>query len=39
MATPTITPRKDDYGGHALVLDWDTEFIPWARGKLRKKKL
>jgi hypothetical protein len=28
-------PRADDYGGHAILLDWDTEFIPWMRGKLR----
>jgi hypothetical protein len=39
MSLQTVEPRKDDYGGHALVLDWDTEFIPWVRGKLRKKKL
>lgn len=33
----TITappPRRDDFGGHAALLDWDTQFVPWMRGKL-----
>ena len=31
-----VTPARDDYGGHAVYLDWDTQFLPWAQGKLRK---
>lgn len=30
-------PRADDYGNHAVLLDWDTEVVPWMRGKLRAK--
>jgi hypothetical protein len=29
----TASPSRDDYGNHAVYLDWDTEFLPWARGK------
>lgn len=36
MSLQTVEPRADDFGGHAVYLDWDTEFIPWASGKLRK---
>ena len=28
-------PRADDYGGHAVYLDWDREFLPWAKGRKR----
>jgi hypothetical protein len=28
-------PRADDYGHHAILLDWETEFIPWVQGKNR----
>jgi hypothetical protein len=34
----TITaqaPAKDDYGNHAVYLDWEREFLPWASGKKR----
>lgn len=34
--TTLAAPRRDDYGGHAVYLDWDTQFIPWMRGKLTK---
>lgn len=27
-------PRRDDFGGHAVYLNWDREFLPWMRGKL-----
>lgn len=30
----TRIPRHDDYGGHAVYLDWDDEFIPWLHGEL-----
>jgi hypothetical protein len=39
MSLTAIEPRKDDFGGHAVLLDWETEFIPWCSGKLRKKNL
>src|SRR5258708_23047272 len=29
------SPRADDFGGHAVLLDWD-DFMLWASGKLRK---
>ena len=29
-------PASDDYGGHAVLLDWDREFLPWAAGKLKR---
>jgi hypothetical protein len=32
----TAQPRADDYGGHAVLLDWETQFIPWLGGRLRK---
>lgn len=35
MSLPPTEPRADDYGGHALVLDWEREFLPWAAGKKR----
>lgn len=28
--------RRDDYGNHAVYLDWETQFLPWARGELRR---
>ncbi len=37
MTAVAAEPRADDYGGHAVYLDWDTEYIPWAKGKLRHK--
>jgi hypothetical protein len=36
MSLTAVEPRADDFGGHAVVLDWETQFIPWVRGKLRK---
>jgi hypothetical protein len=35
MTVAETTPRADDYGHHAVLLDWDSAFIPWVRGKLR----
>jgi hypothetical protein len=35
MTTAPAEPRPDDFGGHAVVLDWEREFLPWAAGKLR----
>jgi len=37
---PTAVAREtpdppDHYGHHAVVLDWDREFLPWTRGKYR----
>ena len=29
-------PARDDYGGHAILLDWERQFLPWAQGKLRR---
>jgi hypothetical protein len=34
MTVMTSAPRRDDFGGHAVYLDWNTQFIPWMRGKL-----
>jgi hypothetical protein len=34
MTTMLAEPRTDDFGGHAVYLDWESEFIPWMRGKL-----
>jgi hypothetical protein len=28
------TTRADDFSGHAVLLDWDAQFIPWMRGRL-----
>jgi hypothetical protein len=28
-------PRAGDFGGHAVLLEWETEFKPWAQGKKR----
>jgi len=28
--------RPDDFGGHAVVLDWDRQFIPWLQGKINR---
>lgn len=39
MTATATEPRADDYGHHAVLLDWDLEFIPWVQGKLRKKSL
>jgi hypothetical protein len=39
MSLQVVEPRKDDFGRHAVLLDWDKEFLPWAMGKLRKKNL
>jgi hypothetical protein len=39
VSLAAVEPRADDYGGHAVVLDWKTEFIPWLRGKKRKAKV
>lgn len=36
MTATATEPRADDYGHHAILLDWDTGFIPWVQGKLRK---
>ena len=34
MSMPAVPAgHSDDFGGHAVLLDWDTEFIPWATGK------
>jgi hypothetical protein len=35
MSLQAVEPRADDYGGHAVLLDWEREFIPWVRGKKR----
>ena len=44
MSTPTASasprePALDHYGHHAVLLDWDREYIPWSRGKLRAKSV
>jgi hypothetical protein len=26
-------PRADDYGHHAVLLDWERHFLPWLKGK------
>jgi hypothetical protein len=39
VTVPAPEPRPDDFGGHAVVLDWDAEMIPWMRGKLRVKRV
>lgn len=32
--TTTFTQRaRGEYGARAVVLDWDREFLPWARGR------
>jgi len=33
LAVPERSAR--DYGGHAVLLDWETGFLPWLRGKKR----
>lgn len=35
MSIATVEPRADDYGHHAVVMDWETDFLPWVRGKKR----
>jgi len=42
MNVPVATadaPRPDDHGGHAVLLDWETEFLPWARGRYPQHNL
>ena len=42
MTWPTAAAREpalDHFGHHAVLLDWDREYIPWSRGKLRAKTL
>lgn len=35
MTTATLaTPRRDDFGGHAVYLDWERQFLPWMGGRL-----
>ena len=36
MSLQAAEPRADDFGGHAVLLDWNREFLPWAADKLRK---
>lgn len=33
MTATAAEPRADDYSAHAVLLDWDREFLPWVRGK------
>jgi hypothetical protein len=35
MRSSATEPRADDYGGHAVLLDWEREFLPWAAGRKR----
>jgi hypothetical protein len=35
MTLAALEPRADDHGGHAVLLDWEREFLPWVRGKKR----
>ena len=40
MTWPAAVPREtslpaDHFGHHAVVLDWDTQFLPWTKGKHR----
>ena len=35
LTSGELAPRADDYGHHAVLLDWEREFLPWARGKKR----
>jgi hypothetical protein len=35
VSLTSAEPRADDFGGHAVLLDWDREFLPWVRGKKR----
>lgn len=40
LAVPSPWSRRpDDYGDRAVLLDWDTQFIPWLRGKYRRHSL
>jgi hypothetical protein len=33
MTATAAEPRADDYSAHAVLLDWDREFLPWVRGR------
>ena len=35
MSVTAAEPRADDYGNHAVLLDWEREFVPWVQGKKR----
>lgn len=35
LASAEPSPAAEDYGHHAVLLDWDRQFIPWLLGKLR----
>ena len=35
MTAIAAKPRADDYSRHAILLDWDREFLPWVKGKKR----
>lgn len=42
MSQPIVrasAPQPDHYGHHAVLLDWDRQFLPWTRGKYRKHML
>jgi hypothetical protein len=42
VTQPTARARDlppDHYGNYAAVLDWDTQFLPWSRGKHRAHDL
>lgn len=32
MNVTPLFPSADDHGGHGLLLDWNTEFLPWLKG-------
>jgi hypothetical protein len=36
VTAAAVEPRADDFGGHAVYLDWEAGFLPWAAGKLRR---
>ena len=40
MSQPTARasePAADHFGHHAVLMDWERDYIPWSRGKLRAK--
>ena len=39
LTSERLAPRADDFGHHAVLLDWETQFIPWLQGQLARVAL
>jgi hypothetical protein len=39
LVSRASAPPADDYGHHALLLDWEREFLPWLSGRKTSHRL